>query len=298
MLLKDFIKDARASLTGLYPAEEARAIVSRLCSELLGVSAQKHILEPEWEIPSASLDSVEAALSRLEAGEPLQYVLGFAEFCGHRFRVTPAVLIPRPETEELVHLAICASADRAASQPECSATRDSAVGALRVLDLCTGSGCIAWSLAAELPDAEVVAVDISEEALEVAAGQTLEGVKAPRFVKCDVLDPQQLEELGDFDLIVSNPPYVMDREKALMRDNVLEHEPHLALFVPDDDPLRFYRAEADFVTRHLRCGGCGIVEINEALGASTADLFRERGLQKVEILHDFFDRERFVSFEK
>ncbi len=295
MLLKDFIKDARASLTGLYPAEEARAIVSRLCSSLLGVSPQKHILEPEWEIPSASLNSVEAALSRLEAGEPLQYVLGFAEFCGHRFRVTPAVLIPRPETEELVSSAVSRIARSRAFR-----LRGGAIGggAVRVLDLCTGSGCIAWSLAAELPEAEVVAVDISEEALEVAAGQTLEGVKAPRFVKCDVLDPQQLEELGDFDLIVSNPPYVMDREKALMRDNVLEHEPHLALFVPDDDPLRFYRAEADFVTRHLRCGGCGIVEINEALGASTADLFRERGLQKVEILHDFFDRERFVSFEK
>jgi release factor glutamine methyltransferase len=169
-------------------------------------------------------------------------------------------------------------------------------GPLRILDLCTGSGCIAWTLALEMPGAEVTAVDISEEALAVASSQDFTeemartGAIAPRFIKADVL-AGPIEDLGQFDIIVSNPPYVMDSEKALMRTNVLDHEPHLALFVPDDDPLVFYRAIARWTDALLVPGGFGIVEINEALGPQTAAIF-----SNAEVVPDLSDRHRFVTF--
>jgi release factor glutamine methyltransferase len=153
----------------------------------------------------------------------------------------------------------------------------------------------------EIPGAEVVAVDISEGALEVASSQDFReeiartGAIAPRFIKADVL-AGPIEDLGQFDIIVSNPPYVMDSEKSLMRPNVLDHEPHLALFVPDDDPLLFYRAVARWASRLLVPGGFGIVEINEALGSQTAELFRKAGFVNVEVVSDLNDRDRFVKF--
>lgn len=301
MLLRKFIHDARASLQELYPQEEARAIVSRLVSELLDVSLLKHVLEPEWEIPSCSVPALEMAMSRLVAGEPLQYVFGHADFYGRRFNVSPAVLIPRPETELMVHIMLTVGLANSQHIADCCAAFPS--NSHRVLDCCTGSGCIAWTMALELPGSEVVAVDISEEALAVAAGQPLledapEGAQAPRFLRRDVLDASQLSDLGEFDIVLSNPPYVRDCEKSLMSENVLAHEPHLALFVSDDDPLLFYRAEAAAFTRLLRPGGLGIVEINEALGTSTADLFVLSGFTDVQVLKDFSEKDRFVSFRK
>lgn len=291
MLLRDFIHDARVSLQELYPQDEARAIVSTFVCDILGVSAQKHVLEPRWEIPLESETVLFAALGRLQGGEPMQYVLGHTEFYGRRFNVSPSVLIPRPETELMVHLAL--RNILTVGKPDSH----------RVLDLCTGSGCIAWTMALELPGSEVVALDISEDALAVAAGQPLlegapEGAKAPRFLRRDVLEASQLTDLGSFDIVLSNPPYVRESEKALMRENVLAHEPHLALFVSDGDPLLFYRAEAAAMTRFLRPGGFGIVEINESLGSSTADLFREAGLSEVEVLNDFSEKNRFVFFKR
>ena len=175
-------------------------------------------------------------------------------------------------------------------------------GPLRILDLCTGSGCIAWTLALEMPGAEVTAVDISEEALAVASSQDFAeemartGAIAPRFIKADVL-AGPIEGLGQFDIIVSNPPYVMDSEKDLMRTNVLDHEPHLALFVPDNDPLLFYRAVAGWADSLLAPGGLGLVEINEALGKETASVY-DAGYTSVEVLRDLSDRHRFVKFTR
>lgn len=292
MRLKDFITDARASLAEIYPADEARAIVTRLCSEQLGVSPQKHILEPDWEIPSPEM--VLESVARLKTGEPLQYVLGKTEFYGHEFKVSPSVLIPRPETEELVDLLVREAERRAlGSSGRC----------FRVLDLCTGSGCIVWSLAAALPVSKAIGVDISEAALAVARSQQdsnpeLEVSNEPEFLQADVLAPESTASLGPFDIIVSNPPYVMDRERALMRANVLEHEPALALFVPDSDPLLFYRSIAFIASSQLAPGGFGAVEINEALGPETATLFSDAGLKDVEVLKDLFGRERFVFFRR
>ncbi len=285
MLLSQFIRESTAALGALYGPREAAGIVSRLCGELLGVSSYAHIVEPGLEVSAEALPVLQGAMERLCGGEPLQYVTGVQEFCGRRFKVRPGVLIPRPETEELVAKA----AERLR-------------GGGRVLDLCTGSGCIAWSLALDCPEAKVTGVDISDEALAVAREQfSAEGAPAeerPTFVKQDVLEVPESFEGAPFDVITANPPYIRESEKALMHTNVLEFEPSLALFVPDSDPLVFYRAIALWAVRFLAPGGFGIVEINEALGAECAALFENAGLANVKIQRDFRQKERFVSFLK
>ena len=215
---------------------------------------------------------------------PLQHLTGVQEFMGLEFQVNEHVLIPRQDTEILVEEVLRQLHD-----------------GMRILDMCTGSGCIAWTLALELPGAEVTAVDISDDALKVASGQVFseeisrtEALR-PDFIKADVLDAP-LTELGRFDVLTSNPPYVMESEKALMRRNVLEHEPHLALFVTDEDPLVFYRAVARWASVLLKPDGFAIVEINEALGSETASVFADAGMTQVRIVEDLAGKERFVAF--
>ena len=282
MLLADFIRDGIRRLETLYPSPEARGLVLMLCTEKLGTTSYTHIVEPDTQIPADRQAELEDDLRRLTAGEPVQYVLGVAEFCGHRFAVGPGVLVPRPETELLVADAVRILREMELDRPP------------RVLDLCTGSGCIAWSITREIRDAQVVGVDLSAAALSYARRQFPDG--SPAFLQADVLDTEQDFPYGPFDLIVSNPPYVLERERAQMRPNVLEHEPALALFVPDDDPLRFYRAVARWAQRFLRPGGAGIVEINEALGPETAAVFRAAGLKNVQTRPDFYKKIRFVHF--
>ena len=296
MLLAQFIRQASASLEALYPPGEARSLVERLVEEVQGVKAYVAVLEPSLE----AVPELSAGLERLLAGEPLQYVTGVQEFYGRRFRVAPGVLIPRPETELLVRE---------------SCIRALQLDAPRVLDLCTGSGCIAWSVALDAPGARVTAVDISDEALAVARAQnpvdlSTEGAESggpytngadfeygnPRFIKADVLGDLSELQSGSFDILVANPPYIRESERAAMHRNVLDYEPALALFVPDDDPLLFYRAIARHAKRLLAPGGWGMVEINEALGPETAAVFVDAGLRKVQIIPDFFLRDRFVSF--
>lgn len=255
-----------------------------LCEERLGVRSYTHIVEPLFEIPEPELPGLKADMSRLAAGEPIQYVLGYTEFCGRKFKVGPSVLIPRPETGQLVDesLKLLAAMGRPA----------------KVLDLCTGSGCIAWSVALGVPGVSVTAADISEPALALARSQFEDvpsGANAPEFVCSDLLGGCR-EICGRFDLLLSNPPYVMEKEKAAMRRNVLEHEPGIALFVPDDDPLLFYRALASVSLRLLDSSGTGIAEINEALGPETAAVFEAAGYRKTEILRDIFGKDRFVRF--
>lgn len=287
MLLTAFLKEGTAALEPLYPSSEARSLLLMLCEAQLGVQRHTPILEPSYEIPSGRLPSLLAALERLKKGEPVQYVLGFSEFMGRRFRVSPAVLIPRPETEQLVMEAV-------------QTLRGLPRGA-RVLDLCTGSGCIAWSLALEVPGTSVVGVDISRQALEVARSQDFPlppGAQAPVFIQADILDTAQPFPFGPFDWVLSNPPYIMEAEKAQMRRNVLDFEPSAALFVPDTDPLVFYRAVAAWCGRLLVPGGRGLVEINESLGVDTAEVFASAGFGDVRQMKDFFDKDRFVSFRK
>lgn len=284
MLLAEFIRESVPALEKLYPSPEARGLVLMLCEERLGVRSYTHIVEPLFEIPEAELPGLKADMSRLAAGEPIQYVLGNTEFCGRKFKVAPSVLIPRPETGQLVDesLKLLAAMGRPA----------------KVLDLCTGSGCIAWSVALGAPGVSVTATDISEPALALARSQFEDvpsGANAPEFVCSDLLGGCR-EICGCFDLLLSNPPYVMEKEKAAMRRNVLDHEPGIALFVPDDDPLLFYRALASVSLRLLDSSGTGIVEINEALGPETAAVFETAGYKKTEILRDIFGKDRFVRF--
>lgn len=287
MLLKHFLEEGTASLEALYPAEEARSIVQMLCGHFLGVKSYTHIIEPEYSVDGKSLEVLSAAMDRLRSGEPIQYVLGECEFSSRRFSLTPDVLIPRPETELL-----------------CSEALKLIGPSSRVLDLCTGSGCIAWTLALDVPGAEVVGVDISEAALEVAGRQDFSselsssGAVAPSFVRADILDFGTEFADGKFDLIVSNPPYIMEKEKAAMRRNVLDFEPSLALFVPDEDPLLFYRAVAHWSSSLLSEKGSGLVEINEALPEETSEVFRSEGFGFVSVLQDFFDKKRFVLFRR
>lgn len=287
MLLKHFLEEGTSSLEDLYPGEEARGIVQILCEHFLGVKSYTHIIEPEYSVEGESLAVLSAAMDSLRRGEPIQYVIGECEFCSRRFRVTRDVLIPRPETELL-----CREALRFIGPSS------------RVLDLCTGSGCIAWTLALGAPGAEVVGVDISEAALEVAGGQDFSseilstGAVAPSFVRADILDLGTDFASGKFDLIVSNPPYIMEKEKSAMRRNVLDYEPSLALFVPDEDPLLFYRAVAHWSSDLLSEKGSGLVEINETLSEETAEVFRSEGFSSVSILQDFFNKKRFILFRR
>lgn len=302
-------------MEALYPASEAASIVSILCEDKLGFSKLQHILEPLCEIPAAREAELASDIDRLCSGEPLQYVLGHADFYGHRYSVSPAVLIPRPETELLVHEAIAQI--RRMDRPYGHAPR--------VLDLCTGSGCIAWSVAAELPVSEVCAVDISDEALAVASSQAV-CQNHPNFVKADVLSDNfpgvfsksassaGLRVPSSYDVLLSNPPYVRDSERSQMRKNVLEHEPELALFVSDEDPLVFYRALAKIASVMLAPSygfdlvSCntpldppspfGIVEINEAFGPEVESLFREAGFRNVRTIVDFSGKSRHVFFQR
>ena len=307
MLLKDLIKEGTDIISSMYPEREAREMVFAYLESVIGTRRHTHIIEPEYQVDDEAASQAVGAFRRMASGEPLQYVTGKAYFYGREFNVTPDVLIPRPETELL-----------------CRAVIDfvKMTSEVRILDLCTGSGCIAWTMALEIPGARVTAVDISEGALAVASAQDFAdemsgtGAVAPDFLKADVLSchtepslchpepslchPERSEGSfpSHFDIIVSNPPYVMDSEKALMRKNVLDHEPHLALFVPDDDPLLFYRAVAQWALQLLKPGGFGIVEINEALGEETAEIYRRYGFCAVTIIKDLNDKDRFVSFRR
>ena len=300
MLLADFIKKGVAALEPLYPTAEAHSIVLMLCESLIGTKSYTHIVEPRYDIDKKAEQPLAEAMLRLQAGEPIQYVIGRTDFCGHSFKVNRNVLIPRPETELLVREAI----KIAGRIQRMRIPYGKSAEPVRVLDLCTGSGNIAWSVALGVPGARVVGVDISETALDVARSQNFSadlkatGALAPTFVAADVLDTEQEFNYGSFDLILSNPPYIMEKERALLRKNVVDYEPASALFVPDEDPLLFYRAVARWSQRFLSPEGKGLTEINEVLPKETVAVFRDYGFSEIDVVKDFFDKNRFVFYMK
>ena len=300
MLLTDFLKKGIAALEPLYPTAEARSIVLMLCEAVIGTKNYTHIVDPQYQIDKKGEQPLAEAMVRLQAGEPIQYVIGKTEFCGRSFHVNRDVLIPRPETELLVREAVkLADMTRRMRIPFGKSAEP-----VRVLDLCTGSGNIAWSVALAVPGARVVGVDISEKALEVARSQNFsqelkaKGALAPTFVAADVLDTEQEFNYGSFDLILSNPPYIMEKEKPLLRRNVIDYEPASALFVPDDDPLLYYRAIARWSDRFLSAEGKGLTEINEVLGKETLAVFGDAGFGQTDIVTDFYDKNRFIFYMK
>lgn len=300
MLLAEFVKAGTKALELLYPQKEARSIVLMLCEEVLGTENYTHIVEPEFKIDDKKLPELEAAMERLKKMEPVQYVLGHTEFYGRTFKVDPAVLIPRPETELLCRDAIKLGMRVYRMRSPYGKNAEP----VRILDLCTGSGCIAWTMALSIPGSRVTAVDISDAALEVAAGQDFASeLKSketfkPEFIKADVLDSEQEIELGPFDMVLSNPPYIMESEKDDMRRNVLEYEPESALFVPDDDPLLFYRAIARWSQRFMSPDGVGLSEVNESLARQTETVFKAAGYAHTEIVRDLSDKNRYIIYHK
>ena len=273
MLVRDLFKEYNRRLQILYSPQEAESLSFWLLEHFLGIRRIDILQDKQVEPPSA----LEEALLQLEKGYPIQYVTGYAPFYGREFQVNPSVLIPRNETEELVHLIL-------AENPE---------KGLHLLDIGTGSGCIPITLALEMDDPVITAVDVSESALELASQNAAEHEKAAvNFIHCDVLQDEL--PVCDLDIIVSNPPYVRESEKAYMHSNVLDHEPHLALFVPEDNPLVFYKAIASKGQSALKSGGKLYFEINEALGAEVKALLISLGYTNIVLLRDLNDRDRMV----
>lgn len=270
----------RSRLQPYYTAEEVSALSRIVCCDLLGQAPTDYYLGKDIVLSSKKEQELEDILQRLSRFEPLQYIEGRTLFLGREFWVAPGVLIPRPETEELVELML----------KEIPADA-------RILDVGTGSGCIAISLAKELPDALVTAWDVSPEALSVARANARKLQANVRFVECDVL-ACQVDEVGLYDVIVSNPPYVTEAEKADMEPNVLQWEPSLALFVPDDDPLRFYRRIAVLGRDMLADGGRLYFEINRAYGREMVEILRTMGYVGVRVEKDLSQNDRFVIAEK
>ena len=233
-------------------------------------------------------------IHRLKAQEPVQYIIGETEFYGRKFKVTSDTLIPRPETEELVLLTINSYKSRNEQLLIGNKKIFNSQSPLSILDMGTGSGCIAISLACELPNAQVYAYDISENALKVAKENAVMNNVNVIFEQVDVLNPSP-SSLPPFSIIVSNPPYVMTAEKLEMEQNVLDYEPHLALFVENSNPLIFYKAITEFASKNLINQGLCIVEINQAFGLETAELFWNHGFRYVEVIKDMFGKDRMVK---
>ena len=268
------------TLTPLHGVAEARAIVYALLEDVFGLSKTDVLLGRFEGLSATEKARFKECAARLSQGEPLQYVVGTAPFGNLTFEVTPSTLIPRPETLELV---------------EWVAADEQVRPALRLLDIGTGSGCIAISLASLLPQATVSAWDISAEALAVARRNAERNGVAVDFKQVDVL---HVTEAETYDCIVSNPPYICEAEKADMTDSVLLHEPHTALFVPNTDPLRFYRVIAQLALSNLSPGGTLYFEINRAYGAETCNLLRDLGFCDVELRKDFYGNDRMVRARK
>ena len=265
-------------LAATFPQREAEQLMRILLEDLFGIDLKRQLMEPELRIDEWQYHQLEEAVKRLLSGEPVQYVTGMARFCDLLIKVSPSVLIPRPETEELVQQ-ICASIPQ--EKP------------IRIWDIGTGSGCIAIALAKHFVNAEVIAFDISDEALQIGKENAENNGVKVTFVQDDVLNPTSEFFTQPVDLVVSNPPYVCDCERATMESNVLDWEPEKALFVPDDDPLRFYRQILELAKNRLTPDGQVWFEINERMGEEMLGLCREMGFADAEILLDFAEKPRF-----
>lgn len=289
-------------LTAIYNEREAQAIVRTVLDALFGMSLTDICLGKVTQLSADDTTRLEKIMQRLEKSEPVQYVLGSEWFAGRLFDVAPGVLIPRPETEALVQWA-CDEAkekekednskeERGEEEKEVS-KKGEEVPHPSILDIGTGSGCIAITVALALPQARVTAWDISTDALTIAAGNAHRLGASVRFEHQDALNAPDDEER--WDVIVSNPPYICDRERADMSDNVLSYEPELALFVPDSDPLLFYRAIARYASKALKPGGRLLFETNTAYAHEVAQVMADEGFTAIEVRNDCFGKPRMVK---
>ena len=279
MILKEAIEQLRAGLTGLAEPQEVQAMIRIICEDVFNYDPVDVALRQESELPDFAPDRIADIIERLRRHEPLQYIVGHALFHGHKFKVNPSVLIPRPETEQLVDLII----------------DENPASDLHVLDMGTGSGCIAISLARALKFAQVDALDVSRDALVVARENAAALKVKVRFFESDMLAPQPAAR---YDIIVSNPPYVCWSERETMDSNVRDYEPGQALFVPDNDPLLFYKSIAPYAMQSLEPGGRLYLEINQRFGNEVKRLLEGCGLDEVRIIEDSYGKVRFAAATK
>lgn len=277
--MKQLTKRINEALSPHYTQSEVSALARIIATELLGYSQTTYYLKEEVTLTPTDEEKLADAIARLQKEEPIQYVLGYSDFCGLRFKVTPAVLIPRPETSELVEW-----------------IEQEAGNASSLLDIGTGSGCIAISLAKKLPHTQVTAWDISPTALEIAQENSRVNSCDVQFEQRDILTYNPASE--KFDIIVSNPPYIKEVEKKAMENNVLLWEPHLALFVPNENPLLFYRAIATKALTMLTTGGKLFFEINREHGEETIAMLQEMGYKNITLRKDFADNDRMICATK
>ena len=290
------------SLTPLYDAGEAQAIVRTVLDVEYGMTLTDIICGKVNELSSDEERNLEEIITRLQNGEPVQYVLGEADFAGRTFHVEPGVLIPRPETAEL-----CQWIEEEVSSLKADERK-------QILDICTGSGCIAITLGLTLPNSEVTGWDISEDALRIAQGN-VEMLKA-RNVRIEYQDALMLPKAAEaaeaaeiseaaesslsksWNIIVSNPPYICEKEKADMEKNVLEHEPSIALFVPDKEPLKFYRAIAEYASSALKSEGALYFEINPIYEKEAREMLEELGFKDIKTKEDAYGKKRMMKAMK
>jgi len=268
-------------LSGLYPEEEIRSLSDIIIMTISGAGRLHYLSEPGMIVHDEKIKRMEEVIAALKAGVPIQYILKETIFYNCMIRVNEHTLIPRQETEELVDLII----------------KENRGYSGEITDIGTGSGCIAIALAKNIPQAHVTAIDISPEALDAAKHNAAINAVTIRFIEADIHVPDKIHCLAA-GIIVSNPPYIRESEKKLMHRNVLEHEPHLALFVPDNDPLKFYKAILKSSERLLSPSGRIYFEINEAMGNEVASLTESYGFGSVVVMKDLNGKERFVKGEK
>ena len=282
--IKEVFITFKQSLAALYDAPEIESLTLMVLTEITNSSKATIKAFPEQELTLTQQEEANTILTQLQTGRPLQYILGYTEFYGLKFLVNPAVLIPRPETEELVEWVV--------------SSFQSSVGSLQVLDIGTGSGCIAIALKKNLPRAKVSAIDISADALQTAKQNAALNEADISFIEADILNIQQTNHsllTTHYSLLISNPPYVTPTDKKQMHANVIDFEPHTALFVPDDDPLLFYKAIADFAADNLTENGLLFLEINESYGAETIALLEGNGFKNIELRQDMSGRNRMIK---
>ncbi|WP_204336031.1 peptide chain release factor N(5)-glutamine methyltransferase [Leptobacterium flavescens] len=284
MRLKEIQQLFHKELDALFGPEETDQFFYLLLEEYCGLKAFTLALSPEHTADKETEQKFFEALSRLKTEQPIQQILGKTLFCDLEFKINKHVLIPRPETEELVKWIENEVKDRSNDNP------------LKILDIGTGSGCIAISLAKLLEKAEVHAMDVSADALELARENASHNKAEVTFIEADILKLEALPE--KYDIIVSNPPYVRRSEEKQMKANVLKYEPHLALFVEDEDPLLFYRRITAMAVDNLMPGGCIFFEINQYLSSSMNKLLNEYGFTEIELRKDIFENDRMIRAVK
>ena len=286
--VRDILALFHEELDAIYGAGEAGVFCDMLFEAFLGWDKVRLLTSKEQAIDQSDLLRFHWALEDLKRHRPVQHIIGYTDFCGCRIKVSPDVLIPRPETEEMVEFLIRTSKSENQKSP------NSELQTPNYLDLCTGSGCIAIALKKAFPQAEVTAIDLSEKAMAVAQQNAENNNVAINFIQADLLDSNFNFQFSIFNFIVSNPPYVRESERADMCANVLDYEPGQALFVPDDDPLRFYRAIANIAKESLAKDGLLVVEINEAFAKETCALLSDMGFSP-SVHTDFRGKPRWIS---